>query len=179
MTNCLLKSSIIMLACLSSSCAWSACEESPGSFSCHEEVMQDFNQVGNVQLLNTRIDGVVKVTGAFSATESHFKRLLITGNAKLDGCDISQGSAFTGGLVTSRSSFAKNIKVNSNHAVFSDSKLAGIKIKYRGMDQPRIELRDQTKVTGKIEFVGTMGLVLADKSSEVSGDIVNGELVRQ
>ena len=178
MTNLWLKSSLIAVVCTMACTSFGACEKSSGLVNCQQSELQELHEVGSVLLKHSQVHGTTHIVGSLQAEGTKFGKIALTGNAELIDCKVSKSSHITGGVKLDKSKIAATLKINSNHAVISGSTLKKIRMHYRGADQPRIEVKNGSLVSGDIDFIGSYGLVLVDKQSKVTGSVTNGEIVR-
>lgn len=133
---------------------------------------------GNVSLEGTKVTKRLEVFGKLSAKDATIAQMQVFGEATLSHCQVQKKSTVHGMLTATESTFNKELSVATDHLVFTDCTLHGLRV-LKSEGHPRmqiVELRGDTKVMGSIIFEGKNGEVLVEPESEIKGKVVGGKL---
>ncbi len=138
---------------------------------------------GPAVLVDTKVKGVIKVTGALTAANVITHAGLVSGSATLKNVTIDGLTVINGDLNANHSTFNQDLKATANHTVLSGCSVKGsIVIDINNEHAPDVKIECGSLVNGDVEFKGKQpGLVQVTDDSFLKGKVINGtmEFVRE
>jgi hypothetical protein len=135
-------------------------------------VQKDVQINGAAELKKVTVKDSVKVNGALGADQLTAQSLTVNGAASLKDSKVPETVSINGALEVDKSELG-NVSINARDAIFTNSTVKSICVKYANEEKPVIKL-DNTTVTGDITFEGNKGKVVLISKAKVEGKINNG-----
>jgi hypothetical protein len=133
---------------------------------------------GTLQIKDSEVSESTQVNGTLTVENSELNALNVNGSISLDESVIKGAVTVNGTLEATKSRFQNTITAITKRLCLSGSTAVDVLIK-NSSDSEEIILSGGTKIAGSITFESGKGKVIIKDSSEVTGEVRGGVVVRE
>lgn len=154
---------------------------SSGSSKHGSETVKDVNSNGSTNLGGTTVTDSTSVNGSLRATEADLNKLDVNGSANLEKCTVHGNANINGSLKGKDNTFEDKLTISSNKVCLDSTSTQSIEIRKVTSDNNKqvVTLENNSSVKGDITFASGNGVVVVDSNSQLSGNVIGGEVVKK